>query len=209
MPTPDLLHAMALVIMARRESGRGAIRRHRDGRLYVDFGPSHRVWYFPVGGQTIGLTKELAERILRDIRKRLEHAPDLDAALFEYKPRLSRPNLVESRLERWLVAKRRETRAGDLAETYLSELERWAQPGGHFGWWYGKCIFDVSEGELEDWAGSRSAHRPEAGCSPRRPDPACWEAFMRSCHGSTAGASWQRCRGPTRGLGFQSTSRDC
>jgi len=143
---------MVRLAMARHDTGRGTIRQHRDGRLYVDFGPGRRVWYFPLGDRSIRLTRELAEEVLRHVRIELGRGLELDAILAGFQPRLSRVNLVETRLDRWLEAKRLDTAAGDLSPRTLDELERWSRPAGHFGFWRGRSILDVNVASLEDFA---------------------------------------------------------
>lgn len=148
----DVLRAMAHLAMARREEGRGSIRQHRDGRLYVDFGPGHRVWYFPLQDRTIRLTRELAQEVLRHVRIELGRGVELDAILAEFQPKFARANLISARIDRWLEGKRRETAAGDLSPTYLRELERWCRAGGHLSWWRERSILDVDVAALEDFA---------------------------------------------------------
>ena len=40
----------------------GAVRRHRDGRFYIDFGPTRRVWSLRVGDGRIAFDERLARR---------------------------------------------------------------------------------------------------------------------------------------------------
>jgi integrase len=151
--SPDaLLRATAAVLMARRHSGKGAVRQHRDGRWYVDFGPSHRVWSFPIGERGVRLTREMAELVLAHVQGEIGRGRDLPSVLAEFEPRYATANLVSTRLARWLEIKRREATTHDRAPLYVRELERWARPGGYFAWWEGRSIRDVSEASLEDWA---------------------------------------------------------
>ena len=151
--SPDeLLRATAAVLMARRGSGKGAVRQHADGRCYVDFGPAHRVWSFPLGAKTLRLTREMAELVLAHVQGELASGRDLPSALSDFEPKYAAANLVDTRLARWLEIKRREARAHDRAASYVAELERWAKAGGYFAWWAGKSIRDVTEASLEDWA---------------------------------------------------------
>jgi len=152
-PSPaDAAHAMALLMAKRKASARGAVRTHADGRIYVDLGEGARVWSFPLEHRSIPLTRELAEEVLRDVRTGLEQGRELADIIADYQPRLARPNLVRTRLERWLDVKRREAAAGDRSPTYLRELERYSAPGGHFSWWNGKSVRDVNYAALEDWS---------------------------------------------------------
>ena len=150
-PSPaDAARAMALLMAKRKASARGAVRTHADGRVYVDLGEDARVWSFPLEHRSIPLTRELADEVLTDIRTGLEQGRELADIIADYQPRLARPNLVCTRLERWLEVKRQEVTAGDRAEYYVRELERWAKPRGHFSWWDGKSIREVTEAALED-----------------------------------------------------------
>lgn len=130
----------------------GAVRQHRDGRWYVDFGHSARVWSVPVGTIKLALTEELARRVLERIRGEVSEGRDLADVLAQFQPASAKPNLVATRLERWLEVKRREVAAGDRSPTYLAELERYARDGGHFSFWTGRSIHEVNYGALEDWS---------------------------------------------------------
>jgi len=161
--SPDeLLRATAAVLMARQHSGKGAVRQHRDGRIYVDFGPAHRVWSFPLGDRGMRLTREMAELVLRHVQSERGRGRQLPSVLAEFEPRLALANLITTRIERWLEGKRREATAHDLAATYVAELERWAKPGGLFSWWADKGLRDIDEASCEDyamWLGEQCSRR--------------------------------------------------
>ena len=139
----------------------GKIRRRTDtGTFFLDFRPYGRLYQhrgIPITDETTAL------RLLEQIRGKVADGRTLDEVLAQYLPEESKPNLVLTRVERWLQVKRREVEAGDRSPTYLRELERYAKPGGYFSWWAGTTIFDVDYGALEDW----SLWLADRGLSPK------------------------------------------
>lgn len=149
----DVARAIALRMARKAAETRGKIRRHRDGRLYVDFGEGARVWSFPLHQRSIRLTQELAEEVLAYVRTELGRGRELLDALADFEPRYAKPNLVTTRLERWRDVKEREAKAGDLSWLYYREIERWTGNEGHIGaFWGGRSILEITEATLEDWA---------------------------------------------------------
>jgi integrase len=129
----------------------GTIRRHKDGRLYLDFGPRRRVWCLPFEGTTVPFTPELAESALKRIRARVADKMPLDEALAPFLPASGKAALVSVRMERWLEVKAAQVEAGDRSPTYLRTLEHYAKPGGVMSFWDGKSIHEVRYATLEDW----------------------------------------------------------
>ena len=112
----------------------GKVRRHKDGRTYLEFPGKRRLWSLPVpAGRPLPFDRRLAQRTLERIRGELSQGErTLDEILARFQPMHAEANLVHTRLERWLRVKRREVAAGDRSRTYLRELERWCQPDGQF-----------------------------------------------------------------------------
>ena len=128
----------------------GKIRWRPDtGTYFLDFRPYGRLY----GHHGIPITDEgTARRLLEQIRGRVAEGRPLEEVLARYLPEDAKPNLVPTRIERWLEVKRREVEAGDRSPTYLRELERYAKPDGYFSWWVGHTIFEIDYGALEDWS---------------------------------------------------------
>lgn len=176
---PFAQHREALLLAWAAMGKKWVVRRHADGRVYVDCGHDRRVWSFPVGTSDarIPLTEELAQRVLELVRMEVSRGKDLDDALAMFQPSTSAANRCETKLAKWLDAKRRETRSGDRSPTYLDELERYAKPGGHFSFWTGHSIAEGGDyAALEDW----SAWLADRGLSPksRYNVMAAWHSFL-------------------------------
>jgi hypothetical protein len=78
----------------------------RGWAYYLDFRPYGRVW----SHRGIRLADEAtAQRVLEQIRGKVADGRALEEVLVEYLPVRAKPNLVRTRLERWLEVRRRET----------------------------------------------------------------------------------------------------
>ncbi len=134
----------------------GAVRRHKDGRTFIklpaDRGQKRRIWSLPLPGGSMAWTRESATRALELIRARIAQGATIDEAIAVFLPANHSVNLVLSRAEHWLAMKRREADAGDHSPTYVRELERYLRRDGHFSWWAGWSIHEVSYAALEDWS---------------------------------------------------------
>lgn len=138
--------------MARGERPIGKVRarrRARGERFYLDSGRKGKVYSFR--GVTFE-SKDMAQAMLSHIQ--VEHAKGrpLDDVLSEFQPETSSHNSVDKMLDRWLQLMRDKTEHGDRSPTYLRELERWARPSGHFSFWYGRSLFEIDEGSVEEWS---------------------------------------------------------
>jgi hypothetical protein len=60
-------------------------------------------------------------------------------------------DLVENRLKEHLDYFRGMVEAGKRSPTSLKELERYAKGGGHFSFWFGQSVRDITFGAIEDW----------------------------------------------------------
>lgn len=131
----------------------GAVRqkRTRQGktRWYVDFRPIARI--FSDGSGSLE-TEAAAIRVLGHVQVQVAKGHPLLEVLAGYLPAHAKPLLVETRLAAWLAAKRKLCHAGDLSPTYLRELERYAQPDGHFSFWHGRSVLEVDTASVDDWA---------------------------------------------------------
>ena len=128
-----------------RKFGRVRCYRTRGGRprWFIDLGLIEgygRIKLYSAPGIGPFGSQRDAKSILEQIRGAVFRGRPISEVLALYLPRDAKPNLAEEKLERWLEVKRRQCRAGDISPTYLRELERWARPDGHFGWWWGRSI---------------------------------------------------------------------
>ena len=134
----------------------GAVRRHKDGRYFVELpsqgGRKRRIWSQPVPGGHMPWTKDTAGRALELIRARIAQGATIDEALATFLSTSHEVHLVLARAAQWLETKRREVEAGDRSPTYVRELERYMRPGGHFSFWDGWSIHEVNYASLEDWS---------------------------------------------------------
>jgi integrase/recombinase XerC len=128
----------------------GKIRTRRGGReFFLDFRPYGRVW----SNRGIRITDEgTAGRLLEQIRAKVADGQSLEEVLATYLPPDAKPNLVPTWLARWIDLKRREARGGSLSPLYAKELDRLAQPGGHFSFLDRHSIHQMTYGVLEDWS---------------------------------------------------------
>ena len=132
----------------------GAIRTHKDGRVFLDFGRGRRVWSLPLGDQKsrIPFDERLARRALERIRDLVSQGRTLDEAIASLLPSHAPQNLVLRRMDKWLEVKRIEMEAGDLSPNYLTTLEHYAKPNGVMSWWDGISIHEIDYAALEDWS---------------------------------------------------------
>jgi integrase len=134
----------------------GAVRRHKDGRTFIelpaDRGQKRRIWSLPLPGGSMAWTRESATRALELIRARIAQGATIDEAIAVFLPANHSVNLLLSRAEQWLAVKWRDAEAGDRSPTYVRELERYLRRDGHFSWWAGWSIHEVSYAALEDWS---------------------------------------------------------
>lgn len=92
-----------------------------------------------------------AERELQRIHAMVVAGESLQGALLRVRTRPSPERLVEVWIERYLKHFRMLVDVEKRSPTSLRELERWAKPDGYFGWWYGRHIDKLTNGNVEDW----------------------------------------------------------
>jgi len=163
----------------------GQIRRRklRSGQVafFLDFRPYGRVW----SHRGVQITDEAtAQRLIEQIRGKVEGKRSLEEVLAEYLPKGAKANLVSTWLNRWLEVRRREAQAGSLSLNWLQELERLCEPGGHFSFFADTSIFEITYGTLEDfslWLADREIAPSGRRLSPksRRAYLATFQAFLR------------------------------
>jgi site-specific recombinase XerD len=133
-------------------------RKGRAQRWRIDFG---RRWSarFLYSFRGIAFeSEEMAQAILSHVELEVANGRALDDVLSEFAPETSASTGIEPMLRRWLDLFRKRVAAGDRAPRTLRDYERWAgkpgQPGAeaHFAAWYGRSIWEVTTGSLEEWS---------------------------------------------------------
>jgi hypothetical protein len=146
--------------------GNGRAQRHRiylgqrDGRavfvtgLPDPFDRSRRIRF---------KTRAEAENCLVLIRARLMSGWEVPAILAALAPTDADRQRVEDVAARYLEHWTAQTRAGERSPTTLRELERWAKPGGLWGWWWGRDVRALRNGDVIAW----HAWLAEQGIGPK------------------------------------------
>lgn len=141
--------------MARRRQRLGrVVERRGKGRApsyRIDFGsllPERYV--YSIRGRGFR-SREHAEEVLALLEGEVARGRSLEDVLAELSPAAS-AHAVDLLLARWLELFRRRVQVGERQPRTLAELERWAKPDGHFTWWQGKHLADVSRASVEEWS---------------------------------------------------------
>jgi hypothetical protein len=96
-------------------------------------------------------SREAAKFVLDGIRSLVAQGMTLERAIAQYRPMECPEDLVENRLKEHLDYFRGMVEAGKRSPTSLKELERYAKGGGHFSFWFGQSVRDITFGAIEDW----------------------------------------------------------
>jgi integrase len=118
---------------------------------FIDFRPHGRLWTH----RGVPMPDEkTAERVLRQIRARVAEGRDLESVLADFAGSTAAPSHVTTWLTKWLDYMRRLSENGQRSPTYLAALESYAREDGHFSWWRGRSIHDISKRRLTEWRDS-------------------------------------------------------
>lgn len=140
--------------MARRRQrlGRVVERKGRKASYRLDFG-SLLVERYVYGIRGRGFrSREHADEMLGLIESEVARGRALADVLAELNPAAASIQTLDSLLARWLALFRKRVEVGERQPRTLAELERWAKPGGHFVWWQGKALGDVTRANIEEWS---------------------------------------------------------
>ena len=97
-------------------------------------------------------TAEDAGLELRRIRSEIIAGVSPGNAVKPYLPQFLSVDLIENKASEYIEEQRRRMEIGELsANGAFADLERWAQPGGHWQFWRGKRIDRVSRREIKRW----------------------------------------------------------
>ncbi len=138
------------------------------GRVDTDTRPSGRVRYRVVieaGGVTYRIalkqiapgldvsfsSRESAEEVLRGIRVLIAQGYSVPRAISQFLPMFNPEDLIENRLVEHLDHLRELVAQGKRSPSTLREVERYAQPKGHFSYWTGTDAREITFGQVEDW----------------------------------------------------------
>lgn len=136
-------------------------------------------------------TRQAAEDCLALIRARLMSGWEIPQVLAALAPTDEDRQRVEDLARRYLEHWTAQTRAGERSPTTLRELERWAKPGGLWGWWWGRDIRGLRNGDVIAW----HAWLGEQGIGPktRRNVSDGFKTFLRwatRAEAAGAGDAW-------------------
>ena len=121
-------------------------------------------------------SEHMAEAILAHVHMEVAKGRALEDVLSELAPQQSATSRIESLLRRWLELFGKRVAAGDRQPRTLREYARWARPGGHFSWWYGRSIWEIDKASLEEWSYSLAA--TGLGAKTRRNVLAGFHSFL-------------------------------
>ena len=155
--------------MARRRQrlGRVVERKGRTASYRLDFGALLAERYvYSIRGRGFR-SREHAGEVLALIEGEVARGRALADVLAELNPAAAAVQTLDGLLGRWLALFRKRVEVGERQPRTLRELERWAQPGGHFAWWHGKALGDVTRASLEEWSLSLATERKLSAKSRR------------------------------------------
>jgi len=166
----------------KRPGSKSAIHHLYLGAVEVDGKPQKkvRIFGFPSadGAKLIPFaTAEDAALELRRIRSEIIAGSSPGQAIKPYLPKFARNDLVESRVATYLEQFRQRVADGHRSPNTLRDLERWTREDGHWGWWFGRTITRLSNGDVKRWhawLGSRGiGHKTQSNVS------LAFRAFLR------------------------------
>ncbi len=139
----------------------GQIRRRQDGRLYLDFGRTGKL--YSAHGAPFRDERE-AEHVLHAVRVAIARGVSRSRAVEQWMPAASAAHRVERWMALWVSRLRDLVAAGERSAAYLREIERYASSGGHVGaYWDLRSVHDVDYASLEHW----SKWLAERGLAPK------------------------------------------
>jgi integrase len=138
------------------------------GRVDTDTRPSGRIRYrvvIEVGGVTYRIARkeiapglnvsfsslDAAREVLDGIRHLLAKGYSVPRAISQFLPTFNPEDLIENRLVEHLGHLRELVAQGKRSPSTLREVERYAQPEGHFSFWYETNAREITFGQVEDW----------------------------------------------------------
>lgn len=136
-------------------------------------------------------TREQAEQCLTLIRARLMAGWDIPSVLAALAPTDADRQLIEDWARRYLEHMRAQVETGERSPNTLRELERWAKPDGHWGWWWGRDVRALKNADVVSWHAWLAGRG--IGAKTRRNASDGLKTFLRwaSRAGATgAGAAW-------------------
>jgi integrase len=141
-----------------RDIGRIEADRHRSGnarfRVVIESkGTVYRISRKQIapGLDASFKTHAAASDVLDGIRHLLAKGYSIPRAISQFLPTYSPEDLVENRLSEYLAYFHKLVAQGKRSTTTLGEVERYAQPGGHFSYWTGTNAREITFGQIEDW----------------------------------------------------------
>ncbi|RIL04953.1 MAG: hypothetical protein DCC71_12115 [Proteobacteria bacterium] len=115
-------------------------------------------------------SRKHAETVLAEIRAAVVAGEPLDRVLDRMRGRTPVEDLVEKRLAAYVRDFERAVDQGRRSPNSLRELARYARADGHFSWWHGRPVDDITTPNLREWAlwlGDRVNKRTGGRLSPK------------------------------------------
>lgn len=142
-----------------RELGRVIEARVRDRVTWrIDFGwkEGHRIRIntdrSPVTGRPRRFeNRQHAETVLAEIRGAVLAGEPLDRVLDRLRGRVPAADMIATRLAAYVKDFARAVEQGRRSPNSLRELARYAREGGHFSWWSGRPVQDITTPNLREW----------------------------------------------------------
>jgi len=96
-------------------------------------------------------SREHAETVLSEIRAAVLAGQPLDRILDRMRGRTPAGDLIETRLAAYVRDFERSVEQGRRSPNSMHELARYAREGGHFSWWTGRSVHEISTATLREW----------------------------------------------------------
>jgi hypothetical protein len=123
-------------------------------------------------------SRQHAETVLSEVRAAVLAGEPLDQVLDRLRGRAPAEDLIETRLGAYVRDFERSVEQGRRSPNSLRELARYARADGHFSWWYGRSVHDITTSNLREWLlwlGDRVNPRTKSGSAVAR----SWLAHAR------------------------------
>lgn len=92
-----------------------------------------------------------AEMVLSEIRAAVIAGQPLQRILDRMRGRTPEEERVEDRLAAYVRDFERSVEQGKRSPNSLRELSRYARPDGHFSWWFGRSVHEITTPNVRDW----------------------------------------------------------
>jgi hypothetical protein len=120
----------------------------RDGRILYLSGLPTRLSALPPRFPS----RESAEAVLEMMRSAIRSGENTPSEVIDaYLPSEYSKELVETHVEQYVTRWRALVKSKKRSPNTLLDIERWTKPGGLWGWWKGRDIRSLTNGDVEQW----------------------------------------------------------